>query len=202
MKEPAWQVLLDWWFGSDTTSAKTVVAQRNRLWFGKRPEQDREADERFGIWVRQAMVGDLDDWAQSPQSWLALLILLDQLPRMIYRDSPQAYAGDILAQCHMVRGLAKGFDSSLRPIEQVFVYLVLEHAEDLPSQKNSVERFTCLLDQASEEERFVFADFLDYAERHYDIIERFGRFPHRNEVLGRMSTPQEVAFLQTPGSGF
>ncbi|CAD5107316.1 DUF924 family protein [Zestomonas carbonaria] len=197
----AWQPLLDWWFGAGGAAAE-VAGQRQRLWFGKRDSQDAEARERFGEWVGQALDGGLGDWAATPDGWLALILLLDQLPRMIYRDSPRAFAGDARAQALVAEGLEKGFEAGLPPIRQVFVYLVLEHAEDLAQQQRSVERFQALLDAAPAAERELFAGFLDYAERHREVIARFGRYPHRNAALGRPSTAEELAYLQEPGAGF
>lgn len=197
----AWQPLLDWWFGAEAPATE-VAAARHGLWFGKRDEQDREAEQRFGALVRQALSGGLQDWKQSPQGWLALLILLDQLPRMIFRDTPQAFAGDPLARKLLEDGLAQQWDRSLPPIRRVFAYLILEHAEDLQQQDRAVAYFRALLDEAAQDERELFAGFLDFAERHQQVISRFGRFPHRNVILGRHSSPQEVAFLREPGSRF
>ncbi|WP_027897102.1 DUF924 family protein [Zestomonas thermotolerans] len=196
-----WQPLLDWWFGPGRTAAE-VAGQRHSLWFGKRGSQDAEARERFGAWVEQALEGGLDDWAASPDGWLALILLLDQLPRMVHRDGPRAFAGDARAQALVDDGLERGFAARLPAIRQVFVYLVLEHAEDPVRQERSVAAFRALLDGAGPAERELFTNFLDYAERHRAVIARFGRFPHRNAVLGRASTAEELAYLQEPGAGF
>ncbi|MCY1402388.1 hypothetical protein D3C76_487920 [compost metagenome] len=200
MGEP-WQPLLQWWFGSGQ-SAEEVAAQQGKLWFGKRDSQDAEARKRFGERVENALAGGLAEWVQSPQGWLALILLLDQLPRMIYRDTPKAFAGDRRAQALVVGGLAHGLDQQLSPLQQVFVLLVLEHAEDLDLQNRSVRLHQKLLPEELGLEHALFADFLDYAQRHQRVIERFGRFPHRNELLGRESTAEEVAFLRQPGSRF
>lgn len=203
-----WQALLDWWFGSgpgtdfDRSDAVTVAAARQGLWFGKQDHQDAEARTRFGEWVEQALDGGLSDWAQSPEGWLALILLLDQLPRMIHRGTPRAFAGDWRAQDLVRQGLERGWDTRLPAIGRVFVYLVLEHAEDLAAQERSVALARALHDDVPQAERALFADFLDYAERHLRVIARFGRFPHRNDLLGRPSTPEEVLFLREPGSRF
>lgn len=197
----AWQPLLDWWFGS-AASASEVAAQRSGLWFGYRAEQDAEARERFGELCAQAMAGGLQDWRGQAEGWLALILLLDQLPRMIHRGTPQAFAGDAQAQALVRQGLELGLEQQLPAIRQVFVYLVLEHAEELAAQNHAVERFQQLLQQCAPSEQKLFADYLDYAERHRQVIQRFGRFPHRNEVLGRSSSADELAFLQQPGSRF
>jgi len=196
-----WQDLLHWWFGQGT-SATEIAAEKQRLWFGYRPQQDAEARERFGALVEQALNGDLQDWAELPEGWLALVLLLDQLPRMIHRDTPRAFAGDERAQQLVRDGLAHGGDMLLSPIQRVFIYLVLEHAENRAVQDLAVAHFTALRDIAAEHEQALFRDFLDYAERHREVISRFGRFPHRNAILGRDSSDAEQSFLQQPGSSF
>lgn len=197
----AWQPLLDWWLGAEG-SATEVAAARQGLWFGKRDSQDLEAEARFGALVERALAGDLKNWSDDPQGWLAQLILLDQLPRMIFRDTPRAFAGDSRARPLLQEGLERGWDRRLTPIQRVFAYLVFEHAEDLPLQDRAVELFADLLNEAAVDERPLFANFLDFAERHQRVIARFGRFPHRNAILGRASTDEEQAFLREPGSRF
>lgn len=199
--ETPWQSLLDWWFGPPG-SAAAVAAARHRLWFGYQVEQDQDAALRFGSNCAEALDGGLQDWIAEPQGWLALILLLDQLPRMIYRGTPQAFAGDTRARQLVAEGLARGREQQLAPIERTFIYLVLEHHEALASQVLAVERFRMLLDGAEPEDREVFAGFLDFAEQHRDVIRRFGRFPHRNSILGRDSTPAEQAYLAEPGAGF
>ncbi|MFR0674140.1 DUF924 family protein [Enterobacterales bacterium AW_CKDN230030176-1A_HGKHYDSX7] len=194
-----WQPLLEWWFGWGT-SAQAVADEKSTLWFGK--HHDIEAYERFGDWVEQALDGGLDEWQQSPQGWLGLILLLDQLPRMIYRDTPRAFEGDRRAQVVAMQGLQQNWDYQLLPIQRAFVLLVLEHSEVLDWQQLSVERHQALLGEQPESQRRLFEGFLDYAEQHQRIIERFGRFPHRNLVLGRPSTSEEMDFLLEPGSRF
>jgi uncharacterized protein (DUF924 family) len=196
-----WQPLLDWWFGPGETVAEVAASQQG-LWFGKQDSQDDYAREHFAPLVRQALAGELDAWTETAEGWLALILLLDQLPRMIYRDSPFAYSGDAGAQQLVARGLAAGWEQALAPLEQTFVYLVLEHHEDLASQNLAIELFGGLLEQVGEEERAYVANTFDYAERHQRVIARFGRFPHRNQALGRDSTAEEISYLKEPGSGF
>ena len=196
-----WQPLLDWWFGS-SGSASEVATQKGRLWFGKRDSQDLEARERFGGWTGQALAGGLTEWMQCPEGWLALVLLLDQIPRMIFRDTPKAFAGDLRAQKLVAQGIAADYERQLQPIQRVFIYLVFEHSENLAVQNEAVSRFMALLAEQPEAERVVFADNLDYAERHQKVIAQFGRFPHRNAVLGRESTVEELEFLSKPGSRF
>ncbi|MHC5204653.1 DUF924 family protein [Pseudomonas chlororaphis] len=196
-----WQPLLDWWFGSAEKPAD-IVAEKGKLWFGKRDSQDLEARERFGDLVEQALAGGLTEWAQRPQGWLALVLLLDQLPRMLYREIPKSFAGDLRAQALVAQGIAADFDRQLPAMQRSFIYLVFEHCENLAVQNEAISRFAALHDEQPPEDRPVFADQLDYAERHQKIIARFGRFPHRNRILGRESMPEELAFLREPGSSF
>src|SRR5690606_1094044 len=161
---------------------------------------DEQARALFGEPCAAALGGGLQDWAECPEGWLALILLLDQLPRMLHRGTPQAFAGDARARQVLRRGLAQGWDERLPAIRRVFVYLVLEHAEDLALQDEAVQRFGALRDAAAAAERELFEGYLDYAERHRAVIRRFGRFPHRNAILGRGDTAPETAFLQEPGS--
>ncbi len=201
-----WQPLLDWWFGAAGcgagVTAAEVAASRTALWFGKQDSQDDQAREQFGGLVEQALGNQLQDWQREPEGWLANLLLLDQLPRMIFRDTPRAFAGDLLARPLALHGLAQGWDQQLPPIQRVFTYLVLEHAEELALQDQAVQLFEALLEQAVTAERELFAGYLDFAERHQRVIARFGRFPHRNLILGRTSSAEESAFLLEPGSRF
>lgn len=196
-----WQPLLDWWFGPAGTAAQSA-AEKHRLWFGKRDEQDAEAKERFGVLVEQALAGELQEWSADPHGWLANVLLLDQLPRMIHRDTPLAFAGDAQARELVEQGITLGWDRQLSPLQRVFIYLVLEHAEEPLQQARSVDLFEQLAEAASAAERELFAGFLDYARRHQQVIQRFGRFPHRNEILGRVSSADELRFLAEPGSRF
>lgn len=201
-----WQPLLDWWFGASGggsgATAAEVAASRTALWFGKQDRQDDQAREQFGALVEQALADQLQDWQREPEGWLATLLLLDQLPRMIFRDTPRAFAGDSLARPLALYGLTQGWDQQLSPIQRVFAYLVLEHAEDPSLQNQAVRLFSALYQQAADAERELFAGYLDYAERHQQVIARFGRFPHRNQILGRPSNTEESAFLLEPGSRF
>jgi uncharacterized protein (DUF924 family) len=191
--------VLAFWFGEEHN---TPGPQRLRFWFAGEPATDRLIQERFGLAVEAALAGDCKSWPATPPGTLALILLLDQFPRNIFRRSPRAYAGDAQALALCCQGLADGQDRQLALTERAFFYLPLEHAEDLRMQERSVEMFESLLSAATPEWREVGQGFLDYAIRHRDIIARFGRFPHRNDVLGRPSTPEETAFLKEPGSSF
>jgi uncharacterized protein (DUF924 family) len=193
--------LIRYWFSD---SANDAVAARDRagLWWGKSPETDREIAARFGDLAREAATGALDRWAETPTGMLALVLLLDQMPRVIHRDTPEAFAQDESARSLVSRGIANGFDRTLRPLERLFFYLPLEHSENLADQDRAVGLFRRLEQEVPASARETFRGFTDYAERHRDVIRRFGRFPHRNRILGRTSTPEELDFLKQPGSSF
>lgn len=201
---PSANEVLAFWFGPDweTLPAHQVAERQKKLWWSKHPDTDAECRTRFETLVQQAAANQLDDWTEAPRSMLALILLLDQMPRNIYRDTPQAFAFDELARqcCHLA--LAMGLDQALPPIARVFVYLPLEHAEDLDDQEYVVQLMRGLAKAASAEDKPAFDGYADYARRHHAVIERFGRFPHRNRILGRESTPEEVEFLKQPGSSF
>ena len=196
-----WLPLLDWWFGSAESPTEAAKA-KGKLWFGKKKSQDTDAQHRFGGLVEQALAGGLTEWAETPQGWLALVLLLDQLPRMIYRDAPKAYSGDPRAEKLVHHGLKLERDLALTPLQRTFIYLVLEHSENLADQDNAIKRFTDLLPLMPSTDREHFTQSLDYARKHQVVIKRFGRFPHRNVILGRESTEEEVAFLKERGSRF
>ncbi len=190
--------VLDFWFGADDEP----VAAKNARWFGASDEVDRIVRERFGAASAAAVAGQLDAWAGEPRGWLALLILLDQFPRNIHRAGPLAFAGDVHARAIAAAGIARGDDYQLKRIERLFCYLPFEHAEDLAAQEHAVRLVTALRDEMPPVERGPYDDFLGYAIRHRDVIERFGRFPHRNRVLGRTDTPEEHDYLREPDAGF
>lgn len=196
--------LLAFWFGPGWESAPAhEVAQRQAgLWWRKDPEVDAHCRARFEPLVLDAAANKLADWADAPASMLALILLLDQLPRNIYRDTPQAFAFDELARRHTHLALAMGLDQELPAIARVFIYLPLEHAEDIDDQEYSLQLFRALAKAAGPEDKKGFDGNADYAKKHHAVIERFGRFPHRNKILGRASTPEEIEFLQQPGSSF
>jgi uncharacterized protein (DUF924 family) len=186
------QDVLDFWF------AEANAAH----WFSTDAGFDAQIRERFGEAAEAAAADRLDDWAATPSGWLALLILLDQFPRNLYRNDPRAWAADASAQRVALSGLARGDDRQLPAVQRVFAYLPLEHAEDPALQRRSVALFEALAAEAEPGWRALFEDYLDYARRHHQVIARFGRFPHRNAVLGRPSTPEELHYLAQPGAGF
>jgi uncharacterized protein (DUF924 family) len=202
--EPSGKEILDFWFGEarQALSDATLDARQASLWWGKDAGVDGEIRRRFGALISAATDGNLESWSASAHGRLALIILLDQFSRNAYRDTPDAFAHDRLALAHSLEGQSRGQDRELRPIERVFFYMPMEHAESLPVQDECVRRFRGLLETANETDRDTFAKYLDFAKRHREIILRFDRFPHRNPILGRTSTPDEEAFLREPGSGF
>ncbi len=191
--------ILEYWFQD---LDREDIEPRLDIWFHKKPETDAYIKERFERDVEAAARGERDQWMDSARPCLALILLLDQFTRNIYRDSPEAFAQDARALAAAFHALEKGFDHELPPMARTFVYLPLEHSEDMETQERSVKLFTALAGDAPDKRRETFLVFLDYAERHRAIIERFGRFPHRNSVLGRESTPEEIEFLKLPGSSF
>lgn len=201
METPAFDDVLAFWFG-DTPGNGATAERQKKLWWSKDAVVDALVRERFGALVAAAAGGAHREWAREPRGRLALILLFDQFPRNIYRGTPQAFAHDALALQLALDGIAAGADRGLRAVERVFFYLPLEHAESAAMQERSVALFTALAAGVAEDDRGTFAGFLDYAVRHRDVVHRFGRFPHRNAILGRTSTPEETAFLAQPGSSF
>jgi len=195
------ETICEYWFGSHLDDA-AVAAQRSAVWWKKNPDVDAEIRARFEPLVTAAGRGELSRWAESPRGLLALILLTDQFPRNIYRDTARAFAFDSIALGYCRDGLAREVDRKLRPIERIFHYLPLEHSESLADQHESVRLFSRLVEAATPAAKPLFEGYLNFAERHRDIIARFGRFPHRNRILGRASTAEEQAFLEQPGSSF
>jgi len=183
------QEVLDFWFG-------TEGAVRPE-WFRKDPAFDAEILRRFGLLIDEAVAGGLTDWQRDARSALARIVLLDQFTRNTRRDRPDAFAGDALALAAARQMVASRQDLSLTPVQRGFAYLPFEHAESLAAQDESIRLFTALAAEAPDQ-----MGLLDYSRRHRAIVERFGRFPHRNTALGRPSTGEEIEFLKQPGSGF
>jgi uncharacterized protein (DUF924 family) len=181
--------VLDFWFGREDEPGYGGFREE---WFRKDPEFDREVRERFEELHEQAAEGALDGWKEDARSCLALVILLDQFPRNMYRGDPRSYATDRKGQETAEYAVDHALDRELPEFQRRFLYMPFMHSEDLAHQRRSVELF-----------RGPGEDDADsYALRHMEIVERFGRFPHRNEVLGRPTTPEEAEFLNEPGSSF
>jgi uncharacterized protein (DUF924 family) len=192
--------VLQFWFG-DGNNRETAKRQAE-LWWGKSPATDSTIRERFGSLRELAVQGELDAWEQTSRGRLALIVLVDQMSRNIFRDQLEAFTYDYLAQEWCLEGLDLGADEELQPLERVFFYLPLEHSESRVDQARSVALFSELAKQAPATQLGSFDYYLDFAKQHQAIVERFGRFPHRNEVLGRASTSEEIEFLKGPGSSF
>lgn len=199
--------LLLFWFGQRPYTA-AGVQQHSRIWFGEPnapeliPQTDELIRERYGALVLAAEQGQLSTWESSPRRRLALILLLDQFSRSIYRDTPRAFAQDYQALSLTVSGMQIGADATLDPVERLFFYMPLMHAESLDVQEESVAAFRRLLQEAPADLRRTFQSHLDYAVNHRDTIQRFGRFPSRNEILGRDSTPDEIEWLAHEGRDF
>lgn len=221
-RDPRIDAVLGFWFGEP---AERALGRARAAWFRKDPAFDDAIRERFGPLVEAALAGGLADWgaggeggdagaaglaggdaeargpdaadaADAADGALALLVVCDQFPRNLYRDDARAFALDPRARATARRMVANGLDRSLRPVERAFVYLPFEHSESLADQHEAVRLFGALRDDPDA------GGYLDWAVRHLEVIERFGRFPHRNDALGRVSTDEERAFLARPGSRF
>ena len=186
--------VLSFWF-EDATLGPEALQRRNAVWFRADPAFDDECATRFTTLLDDAARGRLDGWTATPRGRLALVILLDQMPRNIHRGSPAAFMHDAWAAANCLAGIESGQDRSLHPVERLFLYMPLQHAEDLDLQRRAVERFESLAAEVDDAWRNDFTENARYAREHHDIIERFGRFPHRNRVLGRASTDEEMRYL-------
>ena len=191
------RAVLDFWFGPVGTPEHGAM---RALWFRKSAATDAEIARRFGALIESALRGDLAGWAASAHGALAQIVLLDQFTRNVFRATPRAFAGDAQALAGAQALLAAHHDGALLPIQRGFVYLPFEHAEDIAAQDESVQLFTQLAAAAPDD--LAIAGLLDYALQHRAVVARFGRFPHRNEVLERASSAAELAFLMEPGSRF
>ena len=190
------EALLNFWFG-DFSVPDSEYGQQRKIWFKKDPVFDSTVRHHFQTDYERAKFGHLDSWMQFPRSGLALILLLDQVPRNIYRGLPESFTTDPKALAVARFGLHHGWDESLIPVERLFLYLPFEHSESLEDQEISVGLFQNLVQDHPE-----LATTLDYAKRHREVVQRFGRFPHRNEILNRPTTPTEAEFLKQPGSRF
>ncbi len=187
------QQVLDFWFHAADSSEHM---KPRAVWFEADPQFDRAVQDTLHVLQVAAATGNLNWWAEEPEGALALLILLDQAPRNIYRGSPQAFATDPLARSITSAAYANGFDRNRPAVWRWFLYMPLMHSETLIDQQRSISLFEQLRDDP--DSRVA----ISAAHRHRDIITRFGRFPHRNAILGRESTAEELAFLREPGSAF
>ena len=194
--------ILHYWFAWSADRPETL-GDRMSLWFGGGFELDRAIAHRFTTIVAKLASGEAVRWAAcGPQERLAAIIALDQFSRSIFRGGPGAFENDPLALRLAREGVALREDRMVKPVERWFFYMPFEHSESMDDQKLAVAKFAELLSHATAETQPHFASAFDYAKRHAAVIKKFGRFPHRNEILGRESTAVELAFLKKPGSRF
>lgn len=194
LPERAMQIL-DFWFGP-LPDPSYFPEDKMEMWLNNSPEVDRQMRENYAEDVMHARRGEYNSWRQTPRGRLALIILLDLIPRHIFRGTPQAYSSDPMARGLAIEGMQTGEDRSLFPIERALFYLPLENSEDMATQNMAVAAYQRLFAASPPAIKPVMQDFLIYALRHQEQIARFGRFPARNAVLGRVSSPEEILFLQ------
>jgi uncharacterized protein (DUF924 family) len=191
---PDAQAVMDFWFGPPGDPQRDVP---RKAWFEKNDAFDAQIRERFGSLIERALRGELQGWVSAPDGAVAQIVVLDQFTRNVLRGTARAFAGDARALAAARSLVNAGTDRALPGVQRQFVYLPFEHAEDLAAQEESLRLFAQL-----ERDAPVVGELLVWAQRHHDIVARFGRFPHRNAALGRTSTPEELAFLQQPFSSF
>jgi uncharacterized protein (DUF924 family) len=201
MQDEAIRRVLDFWFSAAELDAPQIDSRMER-WFGANPALDARIREDFGDLVHQALQGKLDHWAATPEGRLALILLLDQFCRNIFRGSARAFDGDRRALKLCVEGSINGDYKSLSPLQRVFFFMPLQHSESAGVQEKSVRIYNALAEGVSETLRETFLTISEFAELHRDIVARFGRFPHRNGPLGRSNTPEEDAYLAADGPSF
>jgi len=188
----SWVEVLEFWFGAPDSPE---FGRNRKRWFEKSAEFDALVRERFQATHEAAAAGRLDGWTERPLAALALVVTLDQFPRNMFRGTPRAFATDPQALAAARGAVARGFDQTLLPVQRTFAYLPFEHAEDRDAQRESLRLFDRLARETASVD-------VTYAMLHYAIVDRFGRFPHRNAILGRESSAAELAFLAQPGSSF
>ncbi|MFT5207139.1 MAG: hypothetical protein ACI9CF_000888 [Candidatus Omnitrophota bacterium] len=193
--------ILEFWFGN-LKDEDDFPVEKAGMWFRDGKKFDSYIKEHFEAACIGAMAGAYDDWTMDAKSLLALIILLDQFPRNIYRNTPEAYASDQKAEelCRM--GIHKGYDQELMPVERVFMYMPLMHTESIEGQRYAVELFKRLADNATPAIELPLRNNLDFAIQHAKIIEEFGRFPYRNTIFKRESTAAEKKFLESEGASW
>lgn len=193
------EAILSFWFEDVIAHPEKLGAQMKRWYSGGKP-LDADITQRFGSTVAALANVLAQTWAsQGPRQRLAAIIALDQFSRSIHRNAPKAFASDPLALRIATDAIANGDDKTLHPIERIFLFMPFEHAEDMASQREAIRLFDALQADATDHTREAFKSALDYAHRHADVIAKFGRFPHRNDVLGRVSTPEEIAHVKEHG---
>ncbi|HEX9584501.1 MAG TPA: DUF924 family protein, partial [Gammaproteobacteria bacterium] len=183
--------ILHYWFGGAADDAE-IVREKSALWWKQDPGVDAEIRRRFEMMLDAEIKNEFASWSSSPRGQLARVLLCDQFPRNMYRDSPRAFDYDEHARKLAREALDAGQDKKLRPVERVFLYLPFEHSETVDDQTLSLRLYTELVEYVPETDRPTYQKFLEFARKHKEIIDRFGRFPHRNAILGRQSTAAEA----------
>lgn len=201
MTDPDIRRVLDFWFQPGTMDQPTIDSRMDR-WFTTDAVTDAVIRTEFGPLVEKASKGQLDGWGATPEGRLALILLLDQFRRHIYRGTPKAFSRDPHALKLCVEGAMNGDYKTLNPFQQAFFFMPLQHTESLKIQERSAKIYAGMVSGVSGTLKATFATFAQFAELHHDIIESFGRFPHRNKVLGRPNTPEEAEYLESGGPAF
>jgi uncharacterized protein (DUF924 family) len=195
------EAILSFWFREQALSAPQID-RRMDIWFSEDPVFDLEIEKEFADEVNKACKGQLDHWAANPHGRLALIILIDQFRRNIHRNTARAFSKDRLALKLCVQGAMEKMDRGLTPIQKVFFYMPLQHAESRKVQAKSVELYSRLAETISPTYRETFMTVVQFAELHKDIVDQFGRFPHRNKLLNRQNTPEEDQYLASDSPDF
>lgn len=193
--------VLSFWFGSSQLASE-ISKQQKSLWWSKNDKIDTEIIQRFQGLVDGVKKDKYSHWGETPPGLLATIICLDQFPRNMYRGKAQSFSYDRFALEYAKLFVSKNFDKELPLIYRVFGYIPFEHSENIEDQERSVELYLNLVNEVREEDKNLFEGFYQFALKHYEFIQEFGRFPHRNSILGRESTKQELEFLAQPGSSF
>ncbi len=199
--DPKIDAILKFWISDDPDSAE-AIKEKSKMWFQATPEDDQLIRETHGADIERAAAGEYQHFEETSRGRVALIILFDQMTRNIYRGTAKAFATDHLSLAQSRHLVDSGEHLDLHPIERTFAYMPLEHAEDRMLQALCVECFTRLAADAPEAHQAMFNDYIRFAEHHREIVDQFGRFPHRNKILGRASTAAEIAFLADGGSNF
>ena len=191
--------IIECWFGSGEEGYSSDWQKR---WWRKSESFDQTIRDEFADDLERAHAGEYDAWLDDPEGRLALILLLDQFPRQIFRNTARAYDYDVMALAIAHESVALGHDQKLPLLQRSFFYMPYEHSEAMADQESALALFNRLLQDSPEEHKGMFKGFYDFAKKHYDIIARFGRYPHRNALLGRESTQEEQVFLTQPGFSF
>lgn len=194
--------ILDFWFGPVERWNLPKVSNSQQLWFMGTREIDALIQKKFRSAMDEACLGRLDPWAETPEGCLALIILLDQFSLNVFRDQHRSYTSAHLALPYALAAIREKKDQAVTPIQRTFFYLPLEHAEDIHLQKQACELYRTLIDEAEPADKASFENAHDYALRHLRVIERFGRFPDHNPVLGRTATAEEQKYMDDGGPDF